>query len=164
MNIKIFILLFYCDIILFRAVQTTRRSDPPGQTDRTRTVLRPIRLLPRSAAGPYFPKPIPVDRVPVSSSNTRATRPDRHINGFKGLKLVNVSHSSPCFPKSSSHSQFLPFVDPTAHVYPSSIVVVDICLSIVDLCLFVFDLCSSSATSQLVFASISQIQSFYFIS
>ena len=83
----------------------------------------------------------------VSSSNTRATRPDRHINGFKGLKLVNVSHSSPCFPKSSSYSQFLPFADPTADVYPSPIVVVDICLSIVDLCLFVVDLCSSSATS-----------------
>ena len=137
-----------------RAVQTTHRSDPPRQIDWTQTVCRPIRLLRWSAAGPYFPKPILADWVRVSSSNTRATRSDCHINGFKGLKFVNQPHSSPYFPKSTSHSQFLlslspmlPFADPTTDVYPSLILlVVDLCLTIVDLCLFVVDLCSSSST------------------
>ena len=64
--------------------------------------LHPIRLLRRSATGPYFSKPIMANRVRVSSSNTRATQPDRHINGFKGLKLVTLS----------SHSQFLLSLSP----------------------------------------------------
>ena len=83
-------------IMLPRAVQTTWKSDPPGQTDRTRTVCCLIQLLQRLVLGPYFSKLILADRVWVSSSNTQATRPDCHINGFKGL--------GPYFPKSSSHS------------------------------------------------------------
>ena len=134
-------------LMVTRAVQTTRRSDPPGQTDRTRTVLRPIRLLRRSAAGPYFPKPIPADRVRVSSSNTRATRPDRHINGFKGLKFVTLS----------SHSQFLLSLSPLSPTI-SAILRRSCSSSILPLCRqslpfhrqsvhFVVDLRSSSATS-----------------
>ena len=84
--------------------------------------------------GPYFLKPISADRVRVSSSNTRATRLDRHINGFKGLKLVTLS--------SYSHSllsvsrSLLPVADPARHRF---------CLSVVDLCLSIVDLCSSSS-------------------
>ena len=60
----------------------------------------------------------------VSSSNTQATQPNRHINGFKGLKFVTLS--------SYSHSllsisrSLLPFADPTCRRF---------CLSIVNLCI-----------------------------
>ena len=133
--------------IVGRAVQTTCKSDPPSQTDQTQTVRRSIQPLQRSMAGPSFPKPILGDRVRVSSCNTQATQPDRHINGFKGVKFVNQSYSSPYFPKSSFHSQFLPFTDLTTDVYRSPILlVVNICLSIVNLCPFIVDLCSLLST------------------
>ena len=121
-------------VAIVRAVQTTHISDPLGQTNWTRTIRRPIWLLRRSAVGPYFLKPISADRVRVSSSNTRATRLDRHINGFKGLKLVTLS--------SYSHSllsvsrSLLPVTDLARHRF---------CLSVVDLCLSIVDLCSSSS-------------------
>ena len=101
---------FFCGMGGSRVVQTTRISDPPGQTDQTRTIHRSIRLLRRSVAGPYFSKPIPTDRVRVFSSNTQATRPDRHINGFKGLKLVTlISYSHSLLSVSRS---LLPIADP----------------------------------------------------
>ena len=82
--------------------------------------------------GPYFSKSILVDRVRVSSSNTRATQPDRHINGFKGLKLVTLSSHSLL----SMSRSLLPVADPARHQF---------CLSVVDLCLSIIDLCSSSS-------------------
>ena len=115
--------------------QTTCISDPPGQTDWTRTVCRPIRLLPRSATGPYFSKPILADRVRVSFSNTRAIRPNRHINGFKGLKFVTLSSYSHAV--LSVSWSLLPFADPACHRFY---------LFIVDLYLSIVNLCSSSST------------------
>ena len=105
-----FLFFFFCGMGGSRVVQTTRISDPPGQTDQTRTIRRSIRLLRRSVAGPYFSKPIPTDRVRVFSSNTQATRPDCHINGFKGLKLVTlISYSHSLLSVSRS---LLPIADP----------------------------------------------------
>ena len=105
-----FFIFFFCGMGGSRVVQTTRISDPPGQTDQTRTIRRSIRLLRRSVAGPYFSKPIPTDRVRVFSSNTQATRPDCHINGFKGLKLVTlISYSHSLLSVSRS---LLPIADP----------------------------------------------------
>ena len=57
------------------ALRPIRRTDPPGQTDRTQTVHRPIRLLQRSAASLFFQNP------------SHLTRPD-----YKWVKRFFKTH------------------------------------------------------------------------
>ena len=97
-----------------RAVQTTHRTDPPGQTDRTQTVHRPIQLLQLSAVGPCFPKPIPTSQRQVFSSKTQSTKPDRTINGLKGISELTHSLSSSTLTLSSNDlSTLRQFADQT---------------------------------------------------